>query len=169
MYLGVHTLLDVAAGLLIGIVVMAAFEAIFKGREENQKLMDTFLFIGLAMSACLVGYLLITKPGAGAEAAVAETHAEAVKDAAKLLGAAIGMTAAKLLDDRFIHFETETVWWKQIIKAWIGMAIIVLIWFGFKKVFPAAPIFDAIRYFLMAFVGIGIYPLCFKRFFKPAA
>lgn len=169
MYLGVHTLLDVVVGLLIGVIVLGAFALIFKGRENSTKLTDTFMFIGLGLSACLVGYLLLTKPGSAVGQSVAETHAEAVKDAAKLLGAAIGMVFAKLLDDRFIHFETGTVWWKQIIKAWVGMAIIVLIWFGFKKIFPARPVFDAIRYFLMAFVGIGLYPMCFRRFFKPAA
>lgn len=167
MYLGVHTLLDVVVGLLIGAVVMAVFEAIFKGRDDNATYMNVFMFIGLGLSVCLMGYLLLTKPADGAKASVISTHAEAVKDAAKFLGAAVGMVLAKLLDDRFIHFETETVWWKQIIKAWVGMAIIVLIWFGFKKILPSKPIFDGIRYFLMAFVGIGIYPMCFKRFYRP--
>jgi len=169
MYLGVHTLLDVVVGLLIGIVTLAAFEAIFKGHDDSVKRMNTFMFIGLGFSICLLGYLLITAPAAAAGQSVLETHAEAVKDAAKLVGAAIGMVLAKLLDDRFVRFETETVWWKQIIKVWVGMAIIVLIWFGLKKIFPQKAIFDGIRYFLMSFVGIGLYPLLFKRVFRPAA
>ena len=167
MYLGVHTLLDVVVGLLLGILVMAVFEAIFRGREDNNKLLNTFMFV--ALSVCLVGYLLVTKPGAGAAQSVLDTYAEAVKDAAKLLGAAIGMVAGKLIDDAYTHFETKTVWWKQLIKFWAGMAIVIMIWYGLKKVFPAKPVFDGIRYFLMSFVGIGIYPLLFKKLFKPAA
>lgn len=169
MYLGVHTLLDVVVGLLLGVIVMAVFEGIFRGREDNNRLMNTFMFIGLGLSVCLVIYLLLAKPGEGADASAVSTHAEAVKDAAKLLGAAIGMVAGKLLDDAYTRFETETVWWKQIIKFWIGMAVIVGIWLGFKKILPANPIFDGIRYFLMSFVGIGIYPICFKKFFHSAA
>ena len=99
-----------------------------------------------------------------------DTQADSVKQAYELLGAGIGMLIGKLIDDRFVKFETPTVWWKQIIKVLLGLAIVVMIWLGLKMVFPKdQPIFDGIRYCMMALVGVGFYPMLFKKLFKPAA
>ena len=169
MYLGVHTLLDVVVGLLFGVLLLGFFELALKGREGNDKVLNTYMYIGFGLCVCLMAYLLIAVPDENASIDVSETHTQAVKDAAKLVGAALGMVIGKLIDDRFIHFDTETVWWKQIVKVCVGMAIIIAIWGGLKLVFPKKPLFDGIRYFGMSFVGIGVYPILFRKLFPPKA
>lgn len=167
MYLGVHTLLDVGVGLLIGVVMLLVFTLVFKKNEDKKYFINVFMGVGLVLSAVLVAYLLETKPAAEAAQSVKETYDGSLKDAYKLFGAAIGMLVGKLIDDRYVQFKTETVLWKQILKVLLGMVIVVAIWFGLKTVFPKdKPVFDCIRYFAMAIVGVGVYPLLFKKLFK---
>lgn len=168
MYLGVHTLLDVGVGLLIGVIMLAVFTALFQKNEDKTVFVNVFMCIGLLLSAVLVVYLVLNPVSQDAVESVRNTYADSLKDASKLLGAAIGMLAGKLLDDRFVQFKTEAVWWKQVLKVLLGLVIIVAIWYGLKKVFPEnQPILDGVRYFAMAIVGVGIYPMLFKKLIKP--
>lgn len=169
MYLGVHTLLDVGVGMLIGIVLLVLFTALFARRESSRMFVNVSMGISVLLSIVLVAYLYIRQPAADAPESVISTHADSLKDAFKLLGAGIGMLIGKLIDDRFVEFRTSTVWWKQVLKILLGLAMVVVIWLGLKKVFPEnQPIFDGIRYFLMAIVAVGFYPMLFKKLFKPA-
>ena len=43
---------------------------------------------------------------------------------------------AWLLDRRYIHFETQAVWWVQVIKVAVGMALLLAIKSGLKA-FPS--------------------------------
>ncbi|MBQ1821255.1 MAG: phosphatase PAP2 family protein [Clostridia bacterium] len=168
MYLGVHTLLDVGVGLLIGVIMLAVFTALFRKNEDKTVFVNVFMCIGLLLSAVLVVYLVLNPVPQDAVESARNTYADSLKDASKLLGAAIGMLAGKLLDDRFVQFKTEAVWWKQVLKVLLGLVIIVAIWYGLKKVFPEnQPILDGVRYFAMAIVGVGIYPMLFKKLIKP--
>ena len=57
----------------------------------------------------------------------AENLASGIGNAWKMLGAVAGMTLAWLLDRRYIHFETQAVWWVQVIKVAVGMALLLAI------------------------------------------
>lgn len=62
----------------------------------------------------------------------AENLASGISNAWKMLGAVAGMTLAWLLDRRYIHFETQAVWWVQVIKVVVGMALLLAIKSGLK-------------------------------------
>ena len=51
----------------------------------------------------------------------------------------------------------------KVLRVVIGIAILLLIKSGLKIIFPDEAIFHFIRYTLVTFVGIGVYPAIFKK------
>ena len=158
MYLGVHTLLDVAVGLLFGVIVLLFFWAIFLKNENRPAVLNTVLIVSAAACIGLLVYLLFSPSNV-------DPAGDGVKNAYVLVGAAIGMLLGKLLDDTFVHFETDAVWWKQIIKVAVGLVLILAIRSGLKNLFGGdseTALLRGVRYFAMSFIGVGIYPMFFK-------
>ena len=73
-----------------------------------------------------------------------------------------------MVDERYTHFDTKAVWWAQVLKMLIGAALVVGIKAGLKPVLIAllgnTGTTNALRYFLMAFVGAAIWPMSFRFF-----
>ena len=53
----------------------------------------------------------------------AENLYSGTKNAYTLLGCLIGLIVIKALDDRFIHFQVKAVWWAQVLKTVLGLAL----------------------------------------------
>lgn len=158
MYLGVHTLLDVSVGLLLGVIVLLFFWLIFLKNENRPAVLNTVLIVSTAACIGLLVYLMISPNNV-------DPAGDGIKNAYVLVGAAVGMLLGKLMDDSFVHFKTEAVWWKQIIKVVVGLVIILVIRFGLKKLFgndTETALLRGVRYFAMSFIGVGIYPLFFR-------
>ena len=92
------------------------------------------------------------------------------KNGATLLGCIIGLIAVYTIDLKWVRFTTDAVWWAQIIKAIIGLALVILVKEALRA--PIDAIFGAnlwsrgIRYFLMVIVGGAVWPLTFNWFSK---
>jgi len=101
---------------------------------------------------------------------MAEFDAHGVESAWKLFGTLCGMLLAWLMDEKHTHFETKAVWWAQLIKLLIGTALVVGIKSGLKpillSIFGDVGYVHALRYFLMAFAGAGLWPMTFRYFGK---
>ena len=52
----------------------------------------------------------------------------------------------------------------KILRVVIGLAILIILKVGLKAIFPKKLVFDFIRYFMVVFFGIGLYPAIFKKF-----
>lgn len=162
MYLGVHTLLDVGVGLLLGVIVLVLFYVIFLKNEDRPTVLNTVLIVSAAACAGLLVYLTVSPQNV-------DPAGDGVKNAYVLVGAAVGMLLGKLIDDCFVRFETKAPWWIQIIKVAIGLALILAIRFGLKALFGGdaeTALLRGVRYFAMSFVGVGIYPILFRVFRK---
>ena len=163
MYLGVHTLLDVGVGFLLGVIVLVLFYVIFLKNEDRPAVLNTVLIVSVAACVGLLVYLMVSPQNV-------DPAGDGVKNAYVLVGAALGMLLGKLIDDCFIHFETKAVWWVQIIKVVLGLVLILAIRFGLKALFGGdaeTALLRGVRYFAMSFVGVGIYPILFRVFQKP--
>lgn len=164
MYLGVHTILDVGVGLILGVLILIAFGLIFKGREDDNKLMTIVLIVSVLLCCALLVFILARNDTDG-------NAQEGLKSTYTLVGAALGMLLGKIFDDLFVHFDTECVWWKQCLKVVLGLAIVLAVRIGLKKLFGGdhePQVFSCIRYFAIALVGVGIYPVLFRFLFKPS-
>lgn len=93
-------------------------------------------------------------------------------------GMMVGFFAGDLFEERFVKFRNTKVWWKMILRVLGGGAV----YFGLNALLklplsaltlPAgsfgANLLRAIRYGLLLFACVGVYPLVFDRFGKKQA
>ena len=167
MYLGVHTLLDVVVGFLLGVLVLVAFGLAFRKDKDHTKLLDTILIVGNIACVALLLYLVFgPKPD---DVLLMPMALESIDNAYVLVGAAVGALLGKACDDLFVHFDTKAPFWVQVIKVAVGFGLVLGLRAGLKALFggenePA--LLHGLRYCLMTFVAIGVYPLFFNVFKK---
>ena len=162
MYLGVHTPLDVGVSLGIGAVLVLVLWPLVRSAEENPARM---LWVLLGMLACSVAFLLFMEIYQFPADTDAHNLESAVANAWKLSGATVGMLIACWLDQKYIRFETKAIWWVQLIKVAVGLALVVAIKAGLKAPLIAlighAGAANAVRYGLMVLFAGAVWPLAF--------
>ena len=166
MYLGCHTPLDVGVAFLLALALAFVLRPIIVKSEENPRLLWGLLFLSLI--AVMLYWAFITFYSFPADID-ADNLYSGVKNAYTLLGCLVGLMAVKVLDDRYIHFQEDAVWWAQILKVVLGLILIIGVRVGLKAPlqavmpeFPAA----AVRYFFMVFFAGAVWPLTFPWFKK---
>lgn len=165
MYLGVHTLLDVGVSLVTGILVIVLTELIFNKIGDGYRPFAVVSGVVAALCLGLIVYIM-TVGGKG------EQDPGQVKDACVLFGTAFGLFAGGYIEKRFVDFDVKAKWWAQIIKVIVGVAVILGLRIALKPLLMSisdSPLMDVIRYFVMSFVAIAVYPLTFKLFSRKKA
>ena len=163
MYLGVHTLLDVSVGFLLGVLVLVFFGLMFRNEGEQKGKLNAVLCISSAACIGLLVYLLMSP--LPANPAFHPMAKESIANAYVLVGASVGMLVGKFMDDTFVHFETEASIGAQILKVLIGLVIALAVRTGLKKLFGGeneTALLHGLRSFFLTVVCIGVYPLLFK-------
>ena len=163
MYLGVHTPLDVGVGALCALVMIFVLRPLMQKNDTrvNRILLSLMFLLSLAFAlfVSLASFPADIDP---------DNLAEAVKNAYTLLGCSAGILITHELDARFIHFDTKAVWWAQIIKTALGLALVLALRVGLKPLLTAllgeSPWASAIRYFVMVLFAAGVWPLTFPFF-----
>ncbi len=157
MYLGVHTLLDVGVSMITGVLVIALCELYFNRFGDEIGPFSIASGVIAALSLGLIVYIMLTRDAASDDA-------ETVKNACVLFGSSFGLFAGGYVEKRFVKFDTKAVWWVQIIKVVLGFAVVMGLRIGLKPLLAlisASPLTDCVRYFVMIFVGLAVYPLLF--------
>ncbi len=166
MYLGCHTPLDVGVSFVIALALAFALRPLILKAEEKNSLMWGILGISLAISALYLCFVEFYSFPADIDSV---NLASGVKNAYTLTGCLLGIIVAKALDDKYIHFRVNAVWWAQIIKVVLGLLFIVAIRAGLKApllaVLPEYPA-ALVRYFVMVVFAGAVWPLTFKFFEK---
>ena len=163
MYLGVHTPLDVGVSLVVAAVLVLVLWPIVEKAEEKPAVLGWLLLAMLVFSGAFLAFLYCYPFPADVDT---ENLAHAVENAWKLTGAIAGMCIAWWVDVKFIHFEVKAVWWAQLLKIVLGLAIVVGIKSGLKAPLIAlignAGVANAVRYGLMVLFAGALWPLTFK-------
>lgn len=137
MYLGQHYLEDVIVGLILGISLgLLGLYLLSIGNPDKEDIRATYLIP-------LFILLMIFFPNNQLYVAG---------------GAYIGLTLGYFFEKRYVKYDTEEVWWVQILKVLFGLLIAFGLKEGIKPLFKLIHgdnlvlenIFDAIRYFLVA-------------------
>jgi undecaprenyl-diphosphatase len=152
MYLGVHTLLDVGCALAI----TAVFAAIVQGISQT-KLWDKPQVVALgllAFSAAVLIYAFCRQ----------DVTRDMLEDCIKAAAAGVGFAVGYFVEKKWVNFDTKAVWWMQIIKVVVGLAVVLAIKSGLKLVLGETLIADAARYFLLIVWIIVGWPALFNRF-----
>ena len=167
MYLGVHTPLDVGVAAATALLLVFGIRPLF--REEHNKKhsgkLYGLLFVLVTFSVLFVLFVELYPFPADIDPHNLESG---IKNAWTLLGSTLGVLLAYWLDDEYIGFETEAVWWAQALKLILGAAFVLAV-----KTFLKAPLMTllnghgaahAIRYFAVVVVAGAIWPISFSLF-----
>lgn len=167
MYLGVHTPADVGVSLVLAAALVLGLYPLMRRAQEKPRYMGSVLAAMLVVSGAFVVFVEAYGFSADTDA---ENLASGIGNAWKMLGAVAGMTLAWLLDRRYIHFETQAVWWVQVIKVVVGMALLLAIKSGLKAPLLALlgheGLAGGVRYFLLVLVAGAVWPLVFRPMSK---
>ena len=167
MYLGVHTPTDVGVSLVLAAALVLGLYPLMRRAQEKPRYMGYVLAAMLVVSGTFVVFVETCGFPADMDA---ENLASGIGNAWKMLGAVAGMTLAWLLDRRYIHFETQAVWWVQVIKVAVGMALLLAIKSGLKAPLLALlgheGLAGGVRYFLLVLVAGAVWPLVFRPMSK---
>ena len=167
MYLGVHTPAEVGGSLVLAAARVLGLYPLMRRAQEKPRYMGYVLAAMLVVSGAFVVFVEAYGFSADTDA---ENLASGIGNAWKMLGAVAGMTLAWLLDRRYIHFETQAVWWVQVIKVAVGMALLLAIKSGLKAPLLALlgheGLAGGVRYFLLVLVAGAVWPLVFRPMSK---
>lgn len=167
MYLGVHTPADAGVSLVLAAALVLGLYPLMRRAQEKPRYMGYVLAAMLVVSGAFVVFVETCGFPADMDA---ENLASGIGNAWKMLGAVAGMTLAWLLDRRYIHFETQAVWWVQVIKVVVGMALLLAIKSGLKAPLLALlgheGLAGGVRYFLLVLVAGAVWPLVFRPMSK---
>ena len=167
MYLGVHTPADVGVSLVLAAGLVLGLYPLMRRAQDKPRYMGYVLAAMLVVSGAFVVFVETCGFPADMDA---ENLASGIGNAWKMLGAVAGMTLAWLLDRRYIHFETQAVWWVQAIKVAVGMALLLAIKSGLKAPLLALlgheGLAGGVRYFLLVLVAGAVWPLVFRPMSK---
>lgn len=165
MYLGCHTPLDVGVSFVLALLLACALSPMIK-MEDYRRFLHGLLAAGVALSAAYWAFVTFYAFPADVDGA---NLAEGTKNAYTLLGCLLGLVVSNQIDEHYLHFPVEAVWWAQILKVAVGLIVLLCIQVGLKAPLQAAlpqmPA-DAVRYFLMVFFAGTVWPLTFPWFAK---
>lgn len=163
MYIGVHTPLDVIVGAAISIVLIFLLKPLFFNCDKKK----TLPIILCIMTLLAAAYLCFVKLYPFSADIDTENLASGTENAYTLLGALLGFLIVYALDEKWLHFSTNAVWWAQVLKVIIGLLIVLAIKSGLKaplNTLLGESVGRAARYFLLVVVAGAIWPLTFKWF-----
>lgn len=176
MYLGVHTPLDVGVSLAFATVLVFAVYPLVMRAVESVRGTRVLFAILLAIAVAYLAFVLVFPFPTDIDVHNLESG---IKSAYTVLGCVVGLWIAYEIDRRYIQFETGGVWWAQLIKLALGLALLLGIKEGIKV--PLRTLFggmrsfyqpevlyiaDAIRYLCVTLFAGCVWPLTFKWFAK---
>lgn len=164
MYVGVHTPLDVCVGALISVVLIFLLKPLVL--KDGKKHIGLLL---VCMSVLAVAYLCFVELYPFPADVDAHNLESGTENAYTLLGALLGFLVVYIVDSKWLNFSTKAVWWAQILKVILGLAIVLAVKSGMKTPLNALlgeSIGRSARYFLIVVVAGILWPLSFQWFAK---
>lgn len=160
MYAGVHTPTDVITGTLMSL----AFVLLLKPmacRDNPRGMKDVLggmLFLSIALLAFVKWFPF-------PEDTDLENLQSGWKNAYALLGSIAGICVVYPVERKYVRFDTKAVWWVQILKCALGLALVLLVKSGLRAPLEMIlPVYPArlVRYFLVVLTAGLFWPLTFR-------
>ena len=155
MYLGVHTLKDVAVAMVLTLVITYL---VFRFVDPEDRKMDIWIsVVMLFVSAAVIIYALCLSD---------KITADSVEDCVKSGAAGLAFAIGYFIERRYIDFDVKAPLWGQIIKTAVGLGIALGLKSALKFIVGDTVIGDGIRYFVLVMFIIVVYPLIIKTISK---
>ena len=165
MYIGVHTPSDVLVGSGMALILVGLLKKpVLKGSDAAMNLLLTAMVL---LAAAQVLYVELWPFPAEVDAHNLES---AVKNAYTMLGSTCGAAVIYWAEKRHVDFSTRAVWWAQILKAVLGLALVLAVKEGLRTplelLFAGHMAARAVRYFLIVVAAGFLWPMTFPMFSK---
>lgn len=162
MYIGVHTPADVLVGSAMAVALILIMRPLIFGKDGKY-----IPYVLAFMSVAAVAYLCYVEFYPFPADIQVENLQSGTKNAYTLLGALLGFLVVYFVDEKWLHFSVKAVWWAQIIKTALGLAVVLGIKEGLSA--PLASLLGqypgrAVRYFLIVVFAGVVWPLTFRWF-----
>lgn len=165
MYIGVHTPQDVLVSALIALALVGLLrKLVLQGGDKEMKL----LLGGMILLA--LGLLLYVELFPFPADVDEHNLLSGRKNAYTMIGCLTGVALVYAAEKRFVNFSEKAVWWAQILKAVLGLGLVLLVKEGLRgpleAVFAGHLAARAVRYFLIVVVAGLVWPMTFRWFGK---
>lgn len=165
MYVGVHTPADVLVGSGMALAMVFLFRPLMLGNGKKN-----IPVVLAALTVLSVAYLLYVELYPFPADLDPHNYESAVKNGYTFVGCFVGLLIVWVVDEKKLQFTNEAVWWAQILKAVLGLAVVMLVKEGTKGVlnviFGDEMIARAVRYCLVVLTAGIVWPLTFQWFAK---
>ena len=165
MYIGVHTPSDVLVGAGMACALVWLLKKPVLGHSD--KAMKVLVAV---MLICAIGLLLFVELYPFPADVDAHNLQSGLKNAYTMIGCILGVAVVYVFEKKYVNFETKAIWWAQILKVVLGLALVLGVKEGLRS--PLDAIFRghmaarAVRYFLIVLAAGGIWPMTFRWFSK---
>lgn len=159
MYLGVHTIYDVAVSMLLALLAAFIVTRFSVALFDDKNVTKLSVVLGsLSVVLCIYSFIL---------AFAGHAERSQINDCFKTGGAGLGFAIGYYLERKHINFDPENAalpW--QALKLIIGVLGALGLKSGLKLIAPDNLAIDFIRYFLTIIWVVALYPFLFKKFFE---
>ena len=163
MYIGVHFPSDVLVASGMALLLIVVMKPMVFGNDGKN--IPMIFAVGAVLSLAFLAYVELWQFPEDIDPHNMES---AVKNAYTLLGSLMGLLVAYYFDEKKLHFPVKAVWWAQILKIVIGLALVLLVKEGTKGILDALcgghMIARGIRYFLVVVMAGVVWPMTFRWF-----
>lgn len=160
-YLGVHYSSDVIVSMLLSLACIMVFGKVFEKIENNKKY-DFLVAVILAFISLAVMVYALVLEGNGII-----TDPKYALDCCKTGGAGLGFALGWYVERKWVSFDVKTKKvWHQVVKVIIGIAVALVFKEIPKIMFGDTAIVGMIRYMLVTFWIVGVFPYIVKKVYK---
>ena len=165
MYLGVHTPLDVGVSLLIAVTLVFLLWPLMQKAQKKPVGMYVVFAVMLLLAGAYVVYAQCFPFPADVDM---DNLISGQKNGYSLLGALLGLILVYWVDEHWLHFETRAIWWAQILKLTLGLALVLVVKSLLKQ--PLLSLCGGhlaahlLRYFMIVLTAGIIWPFTFRFF-----
>lgn len=150
MYLGVHFFEDVTVSLVLGVVLAYVLSKVYNKYSGTKQL--EYIYYGIIVFLTPFLFFITNK------------------DFYTSYGLLLGFSLAMSFEKRFVNFTISSKISHKIIRVILGLIVMMGLQIGLKPVFGLLHasemlqiVLDLIRYMLVAFVGLGVFPIVFNK------
>ncbi len=151
MFLGAHYPMDVIAGALLGVLFAIIGNSVYDKTDDKNKL---FLWASAIFTPFIIWFIIFPNPLYG--------------DFLKVYGMLAGTCVGIRFEEKHAPLNYNIPVFKKVIRVVLGIIIALVFKAGLKTLFATdivrlGLVFDAVRYFVLLFIMVGLCPLLFKK------
>ena len=165
MYVGVHTPSDVLVGAGMALALVWLMRGpVMGGNEKTMKLLIGGM---IALALVFLAYVELWQFPANIDPHNLESG---MKNAYTMLGCLAGIAIVYVVDTKYLKFDTRAIWWAQMIKAGLGLVVVLTVKSVLKApldaLFAGHMAARGLRYFFVVLTAGILWPMTFKWFQK---